>query len=298
MSYGFLNRPEGRDNLSFRSFLWDSLSTSVDVWVPFNIESRFSFLYLLVIGGGGGGGNGATGSTGVARGGGGGGGPGAAVKLLTPLLYLPKTLYLRVSPSVPAATAGGISYVSISPSVTANENLIIANGGSNGASPTTGSGAAGAAGAASLAGWLNGMTSFPTALIGTAGGSGSGAVGASANYGISGALTMGGMGGGGCTTTDFAGGSITSASSFNIYTPTIPGGATAGLAGGSGLDLLPFDGTYPMLTGGAGGASNNAATGGAGGDGGYGCGGGGGGGGTTGGAGGRGGSGAILAILW
>ena len=102
-----------------------------------------SMLHILCIGSGGDGGNGAVGAASTAAGGGGGGSGGQA-SLVVPAILLPDTLYVTVM-----ATPTLTSYVSLHPSVVANNPVIGAAGGGTGgnASGATAGTAGAAAGA-------------------------------------------------------------------------------------------------------------------------------------------------------
>jgi hypothetical protein len=141
-----------------------------------------------------------------------------------------------------------------------------------------------------------GYVAFLAGSAGSAGGSGAGAVGSALTPPVTGCISIGGTGGGGCTTTEFAGGNlnVTSPSVIAQFKPVIT--TAAGQNGSNGINLEKPYGffAYPGL----GGHSNNAGTGGTGGSGGVSCGGGGGGGGVTGGKGGNGGDGMIILIAY
>jgi hypothetical protein len=107
-------------------------------------------------------------------------------------------------------------------------------------------------------------------------------------------MILGGTGGGGSTSADFAGGNITAVSNTPFLQSS--GGAAGSNPGNPGFRF----GQFPLLYGGTGGGASNSTTGGAGG---YGCvpgagGGGGGAGVTTGGRGGDGGPGLVIMIAW
>jgi hypothetical protein len=121
-----------------------------------------------------------------------------------------------------------------------------------------------------------------------------GAVGTAQTIPATGLRCMGGSGGAGTTSADFAGGLFT-AITDSWLSERRPATPTAGTFPGSGGTQYwkPFFGF-----GGGGGSSSNTAAGGAGGNGAFGCGGGGGGAGTTGGRGGDGGAGIVIIVCW
>lgn len=271
-----------------------------------------SMLYIYAVGSGGGGGGGFTGVAGSARGGGGGGGSGAQSTLLVPMHLIPNELYLMVhnggaGGAVGSAGGAGVpSYVWIPMGSGANipTNTLI-NGGISG-----GGGGGGAAGSASAGG--TGGTAASVATIatmplaglglynvlagqaGTNGGAHTGAAGTNISLPVTGLTVMGGTGGAGTTSADFAGGAITAVSD-SLISESRPINAAAGSNNGSGGYTAP---SIFWDFCGLGGGSSNTGVGGDGGNGSYGCGGGGGGGGTTGGRGGNGGSGLVVMIAW
>lgn len=250
------------------------------------------------IGSGSGGGNGFTGIAGSARGGGGGGGSGGMSRITIPLMFLPDLMFVNVATGGDANSAGGLSYISIRPSNAVRNRLLIsgtaaATAGGNGTGAAAGSvGAAGTIATIAICGPLAnmGVAMFVAGQAGALGGAHTGAVGASTVWANNGHNISGGAGGAGVTTTEYAGGNITS----QDWMPTIVGGVATGGNGNAGFySDVPFG-----STGGTGGGSANAVAGGSGGVGEIGSGGGGGGGGTTGGAGGKGGNGLITAVCW
>lgn len=279
--------------MDFQSFgpsgLKPVILTAVGVSTPlrsYPIPKSCRFVYALMVGAGGNGGAGFTRAAGSAGGGGGGGGSGATVRSLIPASVFSGTLYYRCEPAGSTLSSGIWMTPEGSPAVASS--LCSAGPGSNG-----GAGTGAAAGALGAAGTV-GTALFPAlgiatgGLAGVAGGAQTGAVGATSTTAIL-PTVMGGAGGAGCTTTDFAGGPVTMT---GVLTITLAGGLAAGGAGNNGWTVDP----YMTSLGGSGGGSNNSGVAGAGGNGGVGCGGGGGGAGTTGGAGGRGGDSRIW--LW
>jgi hypothetical protein len=278
-----------------------------------------SMVFFLLHGPGGPGGGGASGASGSPRGGGGGGGGGAVLRMLIPAMFLPEVLFMRPGAGSPGGladavgiTSGG-SYIWLDPAGTANPlggilagvSVAVGNGGLTGGFGTATAGGAGGLtnSASSLMLTQFGINSGGNGGGGTAGGAHTGAAGAAGfpAYNIS----MGGTGGAGCTTTDFAGGN--QGPTINAYgRGTAPGGTGGGGNGVDGigthmhLDVNQFrrERTNMMWTGGTGGGSNNLGTGGKGGKGGIGQGGGGGGAGLIGGQGGDGGDGFIFVAAW
>jgi hypothetical protein len=267
-----------------------------------------SMLNILCIGGGGGGGGGFTAAAGNARGGGGGGGSSGQTRVLVPLHLLPDVLYIQVGVGGAGVGSGGgtapsgvLSYVAIAPNTTAT-NVLAVSGNAAAAGGGTGTGAA--VGAAGVAGTIATIANMPLAglghhwfiagQIGAAGGAVAGAIGGPAVFPTTSVLTMGGAGGAGTTSADFAGGIITAITS-SFLSEARPQGAAAGSNPGSSGFLL----TRPFFSYcGLGGSASNSGVGGAGGYGGPGSGGGGGGGGTTGGVGGTGGAGIVVMTAW
>ena len=280
------------------------------LWSNYNVPEGKMNLFIMCIGAGSGGGGGFSGIAGSPRGGGGGGASGSIATLFLPTHLIPKQLFVSVSKGgaggaagVSGSLASGNSQVSISsifnggggipdPLVGAFNPIA----GNAGAGTATGGGAGGsAAGTPTIIGFgglglFNGINGQP----GVAGGAHTGAVGTSQSFPVTGINVMGGCGGAGTTSADFAGGGINT-SVGALFSECIPPTAAAGSFDGScGFSLPNFLFNFPGL----GGSSSNTGVGGNGGDGGYGCGGGGGGGGTTGGKGGRGGDGLVIMIAW
>lgn len=264
--------------------------------------------YMLCIGGGGGGGGGFTRAASAAGGGGGGGGSSGQSRLVIPTIFLPDTLFVEVGAGGQGvasgggtAGTGGISFISLQPNATSlNAVLASANAGATGGGTGTGA-AVGAAGTGATAVTIGnsvfsglGVYQFLGGQSGVAGGAVAGANGTANTIPTTGIMTMGGTGGAGTTSADFAGGAIT-ASADSLISQMRPATPAAGSFNGSGgyFSQKPFF-SFPGL----GGSSSNTSTGGAGGNGAYGSGGGGGGAGTTGGRGGNGGGGYVAIISW
>lgn len=283
-----------------------------------------SMCYMICIGGGSGGGSGAGGGTTTARGGGGGGACGGVGVLLTPAIFLPDTLSVRVGlggkgGTGGAGSTGAVSTISFADRITAlgtipNILIVSQNGlsgqGNAGTSLIGGTGGtAPGIGADSIIGHSTvfGISKWIVGIVGGGGGAQTGAVGAGISSVWNATALCPGAGGAGVNTvnTGFVGGSITlqavmdfSTGSFqpaaNFIAGGIAGGAGSAGNGNPGLtSFKPF-----MMTGGSGGGSSDGSNGGNGGQGGIGCGGGGGGGGVTAGNGGNGGDGLVIIISW
>lgn len=299
--------PQTRDDL--RIFLPLGSANSWQQWLK---PRGVTMVYMTVIGGGGGGGGGFTGIATSARGGGGGGGSAGIARLLIPAIFVADVLFVQPGVGGAGSTGsgvaggnGGISYISIGPFpsgtaaniITAGacyltSSAAVANGGAAGtvSAAGTGGGAAGIAlNTSARMGALTGLWQAQVSTSGANGGVHTGAVGGSLTV-LGSNFILGGSGGGGTTSADFAGGAQTGAGIFQ----TIAGGTSSAPNGGNGVTLW-----NPLIaTGGAGGAGINSGVGGNGGVGGIGCGGGGGGGGTTGGTGGAGGDGCVIIQAW
>ena len=221
---------------------------------------------------------------------------------------MPDTLYIQVGAGGQGVGSGGgtagsgvLSYVAIYPNTTASNVLAVSG---NAGAVGGGTGTAAAVGAAGTAGTIATIANMPLAgmghffliagNLGIAGGAVAGGSPTAQTIPVTSVLTMGGCGGAGTTSADFAGGLITAITSSWISEQR-PQGAAAGSNNGSGGHTMwkPF---FSFC--GLGGASSNTGIGGAGGNGGNGAGGGGGGGGTTGGRGGDGGSGVVIMVAW
>ena len=254
-----------------------------------------SLVTLLAIGGGSAGGDGHSAAAGNNRGGAGGGGSGGVSRLVIPAMFLPGQLSILVGAGglASGSGAGNRSYVTLRPSPTFQEDVIVLlastpTAGSNGSAITGGAGGSSLAIAAADAAYLGlGIFTSIAGSSGLAGGTHLGGSSADLTYGISGINLSGGTGGAGVGTanTDFAAGGIIGSGLM----PSIPGGATAA-RGNDGVALWE----HFLFSGGTGGGSSGTGTGGNGGNGGPGCGGGGGGGGVTGGTGGNGGNGLVI----
>lgn len=266
-----------------------------------------SMVNIICLGGGAGGGGGFTGATTTARGGGGGGGSSGGSRFIGPLACLPDVLYIQVGAGGIGVGSGGgtagsgvFSYVSIAPSTTASNALLISG---NAVPVGGGTGTGAAAGAAGTAGTLATIATCPLAGLGffyAIGGS-AGIIGAAAsntpgtthNIPVTSVLTMGGGSGAGVSTVGQTGGLI-NAISGSYLSEMAPSPAAIGADGCGGFML--FKGLFSYC--GMGGGSADNAVGGNGGIGGPGSGGGGGGGGTTGGRGGDGGNGLVIFVSW
>ncbi|MEO9168641.1 MAG: glycine-rich domain-containing protein [Aestuariivirga sp.] len=264
-----------------------------------------SMMMITALSAGAGGGGGMSGLASTPRGGGGGGGSGAISRLILPIDFMSDTLYVQIGQGGLGGAAGAVgsngtnTYVSNSTSTYLLECVALACGGvatGGGAGSISAAGAAGAAAAATS--WPGGAAGHALYNVvggnpGMIGGAQTGAAGADQYLGYA-TITpfTGGAGGGGVTTTDFAGGACHANGA--TWLADLTGGVTVGGRGSDGyLNLRPFGGL-----GGSGGGSNNSGTGGAGGNGATGCGGGGGGAGVTGGTGGRGGNGLVVIACW
>jgi len=274
-------------------------------WQQWTKPRNCKFVAIKCIGAGGAGGNGFSGSSGTARGGGGGGGSGATASAIYPASILPNELWIQVprGGSV-AGEVGGRAVVAVVQSE-ANVSSILQSGNGNAGSGGNGTdSAAGGAGGAStvltngniaLLSWsLSWFASLGQAA--GAGGAHTGANGADASHQL---MLTGGAGGGGTTSANFSGGSVTTGWSREVLQPQVNGGAAGSNDGEHGYSFRSGLGNGMwFFAGGAGGGSSNTNVGGNGGNGGIGCGGGGGGGGTTGGLGGAGGDGLVVIWTW
>lgn len=276
-------------------------------WETWRKPRGKTMMNIVCIGGGGGGGAGTTGASGSARGGGGSGGGSAVTRVTIPLILVPDQLFIQVGAGGQGANPGGagtagiLSYVAIAPNTTASNVIAVSGAAGAGAG---GSGTISAAGTNGAAGTVAAIASMPLAglghfdviagQVGVTGGAVAGAVGSAQSIPVTSVLCMGGSGGAGTTSGDFAGGLFTAiaGSWLSEQRPATP---AAGSNNGSGGITLwePF-----FSFGGGGGSASNFGVGGAGGNGGLGSGGGGGGGGTTGGRGGDGGTGVVIITCW
>lgn len=264
-------------------------TTAGGSWQVWKKPAGKSMLHILLLGKGGNGGTGAIGAAAAAAGGG-GGGSGGQTSILIPLALIPNTLFLSLAGQ--SATTTLASYVSVAPNTTANNVLVIANGGGNGgnASGATG-GAVGAAGAIATAATMPlGWAFAKTVLAGKAGALGS----ATGNGGIqtapvTGLIVCGGSGGGGLQSgvnVGRNGGAFTGAGVIPSIAAAVGGTATTSPPS-LGFSGFKVPGLLYFLPGLGSGSTHSTATG-AGlvqaraGDGAYGCGGGGMGGALTG----------------
>jgi hypothetical protein len=256
-------------------------------WQTWQKPRNCKFVWMMCIGGAAGGYSGqgsvtTDGTQGIA------GGAAAITRVLFPANVLPDTLFIQpgvggvgatgTTGTTVASGAGNRSFVSIYPTSSVPMNLVCASG------LAAANGANGETAATTTAAGLLSLGIF-VSIIGLTGTGGSPSALASS------IITPGGGGGPIAASVASAGFSITSVNGTTFVTPTIPGGAATGVAGGNGIwSWKPFYGV-----GGAGGGANLSGVGGAGGNGAYGCGGGGGGcGSTTGGSGGNGGDGLVI----
>lgn len=313
---GFNNLPS-RNNTN--TWVYSDGTDTFETWQK---PAGVSIVHFLVIGGGGGGGSGYCTGSQANTAGGSGGSAGGIVNVTIPSMLLPDTLYIRVgaggaggaSTTVEGANAGqpgGISYVSLYPSISTGSVIIqsstsIATGGVAG-SKTVGSigPALATVSTANELRWIGINGGFVTQ---TAAGIASTLTnGAGGSITFSGLLT-GGCGGGGTRGLPSgqgggAGGAIDFSATLSVaggISVQVRGGLASTTTAASRIDGDPGIFSYqPFIsTGGGGGAGANfdaTAVGGNGGAGAFGCGGGGGGGGRAlSGAGGRGGSGLII----
>jgi hypothetical protein len=255
-------------------------------WQTWQKPRGAKMVSIMCIGGGGGGAQGGINTAGATPvPGGGGGGSSSITTGLFPTFLFPDILYIQVglgglgapartsigNPSV-AAGNGGISYISVAPTSSAN-SLVLA------------SGTAGAIGASTSAGAIGGTvftnTSFSSlgiikSIDGAIGSDSSTTADAASITALSNGLTTGGAAGGGRNNAaSYNGGSILPSST--ILLSTVVGGlGAAGLNAGGGLNGYGF--LFPIFCGTGGSGGGGVLTGYKGGDGGdgfYGCGGGG-----------------------
>lgn len=268
----------------------------------FVIPKNATMLHIWAIGAGGNGGAGASRAAGTAGGGGGGGASGAIVTMLVPTRFLPPTLYILVGKGT--GTTEGRTWVSFRKfdgfnSIIADSLLMANIGNGGGGGSATVAGTAGTNGAYTASSNLYAGLGTLTITAGQ-GGSAGGAITGQAgfiNSAFNGGMPFsGGAGGAGCTSADFAGGSINPNGNAQQQSGITLAGGGSVFGQYDGLNGLQFEEPFTCY-GGSGGGSNNSGVGGKGGDGAIGCGGGGGGAGVTGGAGGRGGNGRVV-ITW
>lgn len=287
--------------------VFKTISNSVNDNTVWSRPSGISMCHIFVLGGGGGGGGGFSAASGNARGGGGGGGSAGPSSLLVPAMFLPKTLLVKVGAGGAGVTSpssgfdGSNSSVSVDPFaafLVVSDYLLYSSGGGGGNSGTgAAAGTGGTAAAAALASIMPcarlGVSQLSVGKAGSDGGVQTGAVGVASNIDGN-TLVMGGAGGAGTQSANFAGGSIPNANSsiFEQWRPAAP--ASGSNKGSDGPTLWEPFFSYCGL----GGSSNNTGAGGVGGRGGHGAGGGGGGAGTSSGLGGDGGSGLVIIVSW
>jgi len=313
----FQHLPQGRGKTDIFYSLGSSIGQGVQIW---NKPRNATMLMFVAIAGGGGGGAGFTRAAGTAGGGGGSGACSGVARFIVPAQLLPDYLYLQVGAGgkggVPGVSSGAgatgtNSFVSLSPptnagSLPALPNIIISSGVN-----APGGGGGGAVGAAGTAGTVPSIAVVNTShlfgnwlatvgLVGLAGGAHTGAAGVAVTAWAANICSPGASGGGIATTTNFAGGAVSSTARLFIpgkadfNTQIVAAGVANGGNGNAGWQSLA-----PLLnSGGSGGGTSDTGQGGHGGAGGYGCGGGGGGAGATGGNGGNGGSGLIIITSW
>lgn len=293
-----LNHLIKRPGIDVQVFAMPSGATQKQFHTWTRPRGSFSTLYGLCIGGGNLGGNGFTRVAGAAGGGGGGGGSSGHARIILPIDYVTQTLYIQVS----AVNSGVVSYICAHPSAQATTAYALSSGTTAGVGGNGTGAAAGAGGAAGAVPVINDMSLagignyvMVAGQAGSAGGAQTGVAGTAQTFPTGGTICMGGTGGGGTTSADFAGGGITAITGSylsDIKPPAAAGGSNKGTDGFT--FWKPFF-NFP----GMGGGSSNAGVGGNGGVGNaYGAGGGGGGAGTTGGTGGKGGPGIVIIICW
>jgi hypothetical protein len=295
--------------------VFNTPSAGTTDWYTWRKPRGKSFAQFLCLAGGGGGGGGCGDAGGANKGGGGGGSSSAIARVMISLELLPDVLYVNVGRggiggaggSSGSGTGGGNgvqSYISLQPNTTTS-NLILQSGGATGLGGNPGTATNGGAATSfpaattistcPISGLGFNLPDFQGGDTGKAGGAHTGAIGAATAILTTGIFVMGGSGGAGSASGDFAGGLCTAIAN-SYLSEQRPIGAAAGSNPGSNGPTL----WKPMwFFGGLGGGSSNTTTGGAGGYGSYGCGGGGGGAGVTvGGRGGDGGPGLVLISCW
>lgn len=298
-------------------------STNYQSWQTWIRRKNTTMVMMIVIGGGGGGGGGFSRAAGSAGGGGGGGACSGIARFICPAIFLPDTLYIQVGDGGLGGAAGqaggsgdnsfivthrpisgGAGTIPLIPNLVCYSGVNQPGGGGGGSGAASGAGGTVPTVAVTQPCNIWGHWFAIVGTVGVAGGAQTGAVGTSITSAWGTIPLSPGAGGAGCTTTDYAGGSIQVANVADfggIYFPTGADGvvkagtaAGAGVNGGGGVSIWkPF-----YQSGGSGGGSNNSGQAGHGGKGGIGCGGGGGGAGTTGGRGGDGGNGLVVIISW
>jgi hypothetical protein len=287
-------------NIDVQTFIGQSQTTAGATsgeWKTWRKPRGARFVYMIAVGGGSSGGCAL--NSGTTSGGGAGGGSGAQSTLMIPAMFLPDVLYIQagLGGSQPATlvsaavgVAGTITYVALEPwnTLAAQLTVLFANAGAVTATAATITAGGVQGTAAAIATIVNmplagrGAYQFFAGQSGTAGGTSTSA-GVSQTYPTTGLMVMGGVGGGGSSTSGQAGGAITLAG-FGDNFPAIAGGvqaitSTPAGSGSSGNMLKSF-----QYTGGTGGGGSTATAGGlagVGGNGAPGCGGGGAGGSNT-----------------
>jgi hypothetical protein len=255
---------------------------------PLTLPKWPTMMYVIMWSGAGGGGAGFSRAAGSPGGGGGGGSSSCVARALIPLSMIGRHIYCRVGIGGAPGAAGANSVLTTDPLYT--QSLITCNpGGAGGAGTASAAGAGGTAPGVGFGGHV--LCVGFSGTSGAAGGAHTGAAGVNGLCSFGAGTATAGAGGGGCTTTDFIGGS----SVPNL--PWVVNGFGGAVGGGNGQHGS-FVERMLLGSGGGGGGSNNSGTGGKGGDGAMGCGGGGGGAGVTGGLGGSGGDGRILIYYW
>jgi len=283
-------------------------------WYSWNKPHNCKFVHIFCLGGGGGGGSGSGAAAALSRRGGGGGGSSGFTTGFFSAAFLPDTIYLQVGKggaggsggsSNTSGSAGPLSYVSISPTASVPQNILLQSGAAP-AGPGVYGGGLGGGGAAGTIWTASATNILITGLIvpvaGQVGGTGQ-TNPTPTNITVAG-LTTGGAPGAGLGSIGQQGGSILGTGSV----PTVIGGAAGGSSNNTtpGGDGSSYYATYPSSTnyvtdnlffsGGSGGGSSDGGVAGNGGAAAFGAGGGGGGCGITGfgGRGGRGGNGLII----
>lgn len=282
-------------------------------WHTWTKPRGLTMAHFFLLGGGGGGGKGLAGVAASARGGGGGGGSGGQSSILIPLEFVPDRLFLMVGkggvggadPAV-AQTAGSITQVNFHPENTLTNTMAQAFGGGAAANGTgAGNAAGGTAGSAATISNNMPMMGWGHAglLLGGQAGSTGGSptsAGTAIALPVTGLLCMGGTGGAGSTSSDFAGGTITTVAN-SFLSQYAPAAAAAG-PNNHGSGPIQLWKPFFSYSGMGGGSSNAVDPSGRGGNGAYGSGGGGGAGGIGEGGlnspGGQGGSGIIIISCW
>lgn len=262
-----------------------------NVWQTWHKPPNCNFINFYLLGGGAGGAGGDV-NAGSTRNGGSGGGSSAMAYITVPAFAVPDMLYVLVASGGTGGAsgtgrggAGGLSYVSSQPDNTFSPlNVLMVNGSAAaGATITSTAGAVITANNIVL-----GEIAFVSAYAGQTGGGVGVSSGAAPNITPSGLPTTAGAGGSGVSSVGTLGtsGSILSILDFPRISGGVSASGTGATAGNHGYSTRQnFVGPnfkYPMFfTGGAGGGASHTGIGGNGGNGSYGCGGAGGGAGQT-----------------